>query len=136
MKAFKVVADIAILAGKAAAKAGLIIPQIVGKRSADPELDSLDLSSGPELDSSLDLSLGPELDSLDLSSGPEVDSLDAVLRGDEADCGKLLVCALAAAEGRGRGGLGRAEAAILGLFRREAGHGDYTSPRYRVSSVQ
>ena len=102
MKAFKVVADIAILAGKAAAKAGLIIPQIVGKRSADPELDSL----------------------------------DAVLRGDEADCGKLLVCALAAAEGRGRGGLGRAEAAILGLFRREAGHGDYTSPRYRVSSVK
>ena len=100
MKAFKVVADIAILAGKAAAKAGLIIPQIVGKRSADPELDSL----------------------------------DAVLRGDEADCGKLLVCALAAAEGRG--GLGRAEAAILGLFRREAAHGDYTSPRYRVSSVK
>ena len=47
MKAFKVVADIAILAGKAAAKAGLIIPQIVGKRSADPELDSLDLSLGP-----------------------------------------------------------------------------------------
>ena len=111
MKAFKVVADIAILAGKAAAKAGLIIPQIVGKRSADPELDSLDLSPGPELD-----------------------SLDAVLRGDEADCGKLLVCALAAAEGRGA--LGRAEAAILGLFRREAGHGDYTSPRYRVSSVK
>ena len=113
VKAFKVVADIAILAGKAAAKAGLIIPQIVGKRSADPEFDSLDLSSGPE-----------------------VDSLDAVLRGDEADCGKLLVCALAAAEGRGRGGLGRAEAAILGLFSREAGHGaahgDYTSPRYRV----
>ena len=124
MKAFKVVADIAILAGKAAAKAGLIIPQIVGKRSADPELDSLDLSSGPELDS------------LDLGSGPEVDSLDAVLRGDEADCGKLLVCALAAAEGRGRGALGRAEASILGLFRREAGHGDYTSPRYRVSSVK
>ena len=110
VKAFKVVADIAILAGKAAAKAGLIIPQIVGKRSADPELDS----------------------SLDLSPGPEVDSLDAVLRGDEADCGKLLVCALAAAEGRGRGALGRAEAAILGLFRREAGYGDFTSPRYRV----
>ena len=107
MKAFKVVADIAILAGKAAAKAGLIIPQIVGKRSADPELESL-------------------------NSGPEVDSLDAVLRGDEADCGKLLVCALAAAEGRGRGALGRAEAAILGLFRREAAHGDFTSPRYRV----
>ena len=133
MKAFKVVADIAILAGKAAAKAGLIIPQIVGKRSADPELDSLD--SGSE-HVSLDLSSGPEVDSLDLSSGPELDSLDAVLRGDEADCGKLLVCALAAAEGRGRGGLGRAEATILGLFRREAGHGDYTSPRYRVSSVK
>ena len=109
MKAFKVVADIAILAGKAAAKAGLIIPQIVGKRSADPELDRLD--PGP---------------------GPEVDSVDAVLRGDETDCGKLLVCALAAAEGRGRGALGRTEAAILGLFRREAGHGDFTSPRYRV----
>ena len=111
VKAFKVVADIAILAGKAAAKAGFIIPQIVGKRSVGSELDSLD-------------------------SGPKLDSLDAVLRGDEADCGKLLVCALAAAEGRGRGGLGRAEAAILGLFRREAGHGDYTSPRYRVSSVK
>ena len=114
------VADIAILAGKAAAKAGLIIPQIVGKRSADPELDSL--NPGP----------GPEVDSVDLSPGPEVDSLDAVLRGDEADCGKLLVCALAAAEGRGQGALGRTEAAILGLFRREAGHGDFTSPRYRV----
>ena len=118
VKAFKVVADIAILAGKAAAKAGLIIPQIVGKRSADPELDSLDS--------------GSEHVSLDLGSGPEVDTLDAVLRGDEADCGKLLVCALAAAEGRGRGALGRAEASILGLFRQEAGHGDHTSPRYRV----